>query len=201
MNKDYKKVLNIYNKLPKEQQLYVAPSGKFVDSPHLLDRYILERQKGFIEAYKTANPSEAFITLAVAPEFRGKGLGKKLINESLSRLKNIHVSAKEEAGKVVFLHKVKDGPVDKSYGINVAALAKLPKSLIARSKDILEQLETNDHAHKMDLTLFNFDIEPEEEVKVEKHEVIEELEAIDVNNLTPIEALNLLVKLKGKIND
>ena len=123
------------------------------------------------------------------------------LEESLSRLKNIHVSAKEEAGKVVFLHKVKDGPVDKSYGINVAALAKLPKSLIARSKDILEQLETNDHAHKMDLTLFNFDIEPEEEVKVEKHEVIEELEAIDVNNLTPIEALNLLVKLKGKIND
>lgn len=88
MSKNYKKVLDIYNKLPKEQQLYVAPSGKFVDSPHLLDRYILERQKGFIEAYKTANPSEAFITLAVAPEFRGQGLGKKLINESLSRLKD-----------------------------------------------------------------------------------------------------------------
>ena len=88
MNKDYKKVLNIYNKLPKEQQLYVAPSGKFVDSPHLLDRYILEKQKGFIEAYKTSNPSEAFVTLAVAPEFRGQGLGKQLINESLSRLKD-----------------------------------------------------------------------------------------------------------------
>lgn len=88
MSKDYKKVLDIYNKLPKEQQLYVAPSGKFVDSPRLLDRYILERQKGFIEAYKTSNPSEAFVTLAVSPEFRGQGLGKKLINESLLRLKD-----------------------------------------------------------------------------------------------------------------
>ena len=123
------------------------------------------------------------------------------LEESLSRLKNIHVSAKEEAGKVVFLHKVLDGPVDKSYGINVAALAKLPKSLIARSKDILNQLETNDHAHQMDLTLFNFDEIIEEEIKVEKNEIIEELEAIDVNNLTPIEALNLIVKLKGLIND
>lgn len=88
MSKDYKKVLNIYNKLPKEQQLYVAPSGKFVDSPRLLDRYILEKQKGFIEAYKTDNPDEAFVTLAVDPSFRGQGLGKKLINESLLRLKD-----------------------------------------------------------------------------------------------------------------
>lgn len=88
MSKNYKKVLDIYNKLPKEEQLYVAPSGKFVDSPHLLDRYILERQKGFIEAYKTSNPSEAFVTLAVDPKFRGQGLGKKLIDNSLRRLKN-----------------------------------------------------------------------------------------------------------------
>ena len=88
MSKGYKKVLDIYNKLPKEQQLYVAPSGKFVDSPRLLDRYVLEKQKGFIEAYSTQNPEEAFITLAVDPEFRGKGLGKRLVNESLNRLKN-----------------------------------------------------------------------------------------------------------------
>lgn len=86
MSKGYKQVLDIYNKLPKEQQLYVAPSGKFVDSPRLLDRYILEKQKGFIEAYKTSSPEEAFVTLAVQPEFRGQGLGKKLINESLLRL-------------------------------------------------------------------------------------------------------------------
>ena len=127
------------------------------------------------------------------------------LEESLSRLKNIHVSAKEENGKIIFLHKVKDGPVDKSYGINVAALAKLPKSLIARSKDILEKLETENHAHKMDLNLFDFDSVLEEETEVlynpVNSEVISELEAIDVNNLTPIEALNLLVSLKSKLEE
>ena len=127
------------------------------------------------------------------------------LEESLSRLKNIHVSAKDESGKIIFLHKVKDGPVDKSYGINVAALAKLPKSLIARSKDILEKLESENHAHNVDLTLFNFDDESyvEEEVVTSplNNEIIEELEAIDVNNLTPIEALNIIVKLKQKINE
>ena len=127
------------------------------------------------------------------------------LEESLSRLKNIHVSAKEDGGNIIFLHKVKDGPVDKSYGINVAALAKLPKSLIARSKDILEKLETENHAHKMDLNLFDFDSVLEEET-VEVYnpvesEVISELEAIDVDNLTPIAALNLLVSLKKKIEE
>jgi DNA mismatch repair protein MutS len=125
------------------------------------------------------------------------------LEESLSRLKNIHVSAKEENGKIIFLHKVKDGPVDKSYGINVAALAKLPKSVIARSKDILEKLETEDHAHQVDLTLFNFDDEVVEEVSVSpiNNEIIEELEAIDVNNLTPLQALNLIVELKKKLEE
>ena len=126
------------------------------------------------------------------------------LEESLSRLKNIHVSAKDESGKIIFLHKVKDGPVDKSYGINVAALAKLPKSLIARSKDILEKLESENHAHNVDLTLFNFDEDEEveeENVPTLNNEIIEELEMIDVNNLTPIEALNIIVKLKQKINE
>jgi DNA mismatch repair protein MutS len=123
------------------------------------------------------------------------------LEESLSRLKNIHVSAKDESGKIIFLHKVKDGPVDKSYGINVAALAKLPKSLIARSKDILEKLETENHAHNVDLTLFNFedDIVEEENTETLNNEIIEELEMIDINNLTPIEAFNLIIKLKQMI--
>lgn len=86
MSKDYNKVIDIYNKLPKSQQLMVAPNGTFVDSPKLLDRYILYKQKGFIEAYKTDNPEEAFVTLAVDPQHRGKGLGKQLINEELQRL-------------------------------------------------------------------------------------------------------------------
>lgn len=64
-----------------------------------------------------------------------------VLEDSLDQLKNIHVSAIEENGKVVFLHKIQDGAADKSYGIHVAQLAELPDSLIARAKEVLAQLE------------------------------------------------------------
>jgi len=64
-----------------------------------------------------------------------------VLEESLDQLKNVHVSAIEENGKVVFLHKIQDGAADKSYGIHVAQLAELPESLIARAKEVLAQLE------------------------------------------------------------
>ncbi len=63
------------------------------------------------------------------------------LDQKLKRLKNVHVEAKETENGVAFMHKVLDGPTDKSYGINVASLAGLPKSLLARSKIILEALE------------------------------------------------------------
>src|SRR5690606_17473822 len=64
-----------------------------------------------------------------------------VLDESLKRLKNIHVSAVEQQGKLVFLHKIKEGPADKSYGIHVAELAELPKELITRASEILNELE------------------------------------------------------------
>ena len=64
--------------------------------------------------------------------------------KSLTKLKNIHVSAIEHNGKVVFLHKIKEGPADKSYGIHVAQLADLPKELINRANEILTALEQSD---------------------------------------------------------
>ena len=64
-----------------------------------------------------------------------------VLEESLQQLKNVHVSAIEENGKVVFLHKIQEGAADKSYGIHVAQLAELPESLIARAKEVLAQLE------------------------------------------------------------
>ena len=68
------------------------------------------------------------------------------LDKVLKRLKNVHVEAVEERGTVAFLHKVIDGPTDKSYGINVASLAGLPKSLIERSKEVLKSLEENNNA-------------------------------------------------------
>lgn len=64
-----------------------------------------------------------------------------VLEDSLDQLKNVHVSAIEENGKVVFLHKIQDGAADKSYGIHVAQLAELPDSLITRAKEVLAQLE------------------------------------------------------------
>ena len=64
-----------------------------------------------------------------------------VLEEELEHLQNIHVSAIEQNGKVVFLHKIKEGPTDKSYGIHVAKLAELPTELINRANEILSTLE------------------------------------------------------------
>ena len=123
-----------------------------------------------------------------------------VLEGKLKRLKNVHVEAKEQAGGITFLHKVKDGATDKSYGINVASLANLPKSLIERSKQILESLEADSSKKKnMTLDLFNFDsYEENEEDKKDKTllEIKKRLDEIDENRLTPIEALNLIYELK-----
>ncbi|MCM3587234.1 DNA mismatch repair protein MutS [Mesobacillus maritimus] len=66
------------------------------------------------------------------------------LEEELEKLKNVHVSAVEQNGKVVFLHKIKEGAADKSYGIHVAQLADLPADLITRAAEILEKLEAKD---------------------------------------------------------
>lgn len=60
------------------------------------------------------------------------------LDKDLSHLRNVHVSAEEVHGDIVFLHKVLPGPVDKSYGINVAKLANIPLEVILRASDILK---------------------------------------------------------------
>jgi len=122
------------------------------------------------------------------------------LDTKLKRLKNVHVEAKETKDGVAFLHKVIDGPTDKSYGINVASLAGLPKSLIERSKQILNKLEEDNNTNNsITLDLFNFDdydSKPEvvEETTAEK--IKKALDEIDVNRISPIEALNILNMLK-----
>ncbi len=123
------------------------------------------------------------------------------LDKSLAKLRNVHVSAKDENGKIIFLHKVKEGPTDKSYGINVASLADLPKGLIERSKIILNDLEQQ-HEQLVDhssINLFNFDDYEEEEEKTENNEIVELLQDVDIDELTPLEALNLLNKIMNKI--
>ncbi|MDD3241397.1 MAG: DNA mismatch repair protein MutS [Bacilli bacterium] len=116
----------------------------------------------------------------------------------LSNLKNVHVSAIEEDGNLTFLHKVKNGAVDKSYGLNVASLAKLPKELIDRAKDILNIYENNKNK-KQEFTQTTLFL-TQEEVKEEKNEIEEKLKSIDPLNITPIEAINILYELKKHLN-
>jgi len=119
------------------------------------------------------------------------------LSSDLSNLRNVHVSAIEEDGKITFLHKVKSGAVDKSYGIHVASLAKLPRSLIERASEILAIYENKNVKKQpfVQTTLFaeNFD-------KEDKNKVEEKLKEIDPLKTTPLEALNILYELK-KIMD
>ena len=116
------------------------------------------------------------------------------LDKKLKYLKNVHVSAYEEDGKITFLHKIKDGSVDKSYGIHVARLAELPNKLIKRADEILKHYETNtnkkDKKEVVQESLV-FDLEPSE--------VEEEIKNLDLSNMTPIDALNTLYKLKEKL--
>ena len=120
---------------------------------------------------------------------------------SLTHLKNVHVSAIEEEGKITFLHKVKNGAVDKSYGIHVASLANLPDEVIKRSKEILNIYESKDKKKEVFIqtTLFNdFDnlnSDPKDDKLREKLDKINPLET------TPMEALNILYELKNEMKD
>ena len=117
------------------------------------------------------------------------------LTDKLKYMKNIHVEAVETKGGVSFLHKVSDGPTDKSYGINVAHLAGMPNSLIERSKQILDNLEKQ--GKELDNTLFDFD-SYEDKKEYEEPEAIKILKSIDVDNLSPREALDYLYLLKDK---
>jgi DNA mismatch repair protein MutS len=119
------------------------------------------------------------------------------LEDELPSLRNVHVKAKEEKGNIIFLHKVVEGPTDKSYGIHVAKLAKLPNNIINRSSEILEELEKN-HGKNIikpqTVDLFNYlESIAIEEKEVEKYEgIIEQINEINVMELSPLSALNVL---------
>ena len=108
-------------------------------------------------------------------------------------IKNVHVDAIEENGIITFLHKVKSGAVDKSYGIHVASLANMPEIVINRASEILKNYENNNKDENKNKNVnqqltFNFET---------KDNIREELNKIDVLKITPIEAINILYKLKN----
>jgi len=124
--------------------------------------------------------------------------------ELFTNVKNCNVAVREWMDEVVFLHKILPGGTDKSYGIHVAKLAGVPKPILERSKEILEELEatfqkeaTGEHLSKHKTK------QPDKDsLFVQKHKsVLEKLGSIDINNLTPLQAINLLEQIRKEIHN
>lgn len=113
--------------------------------------------------------------------------------ERYPQMRNVHVSVSEQDGKITFLYRVQPGPMDRSYGINVAQLAGLPDSLIARASEILAHLEES--GSKVDSV---------PQVRIEKvyepSGIEKQISSLDLVNTSPLEALQLLYKLKAELD-
>lgn len=120
-----------------------------------------------------------------------------LLAEKLKRVRNLRVGVKEGAAGIVFLHSIEPGAANKSYGIDVAKLAGLPPAVIERARHVLKQHEKQERqsmqaetvAEPIQLTIFT----------PLSQRIVDRIEAVDVNALTPLQALNLLEELQQEL--
>jgi DNA mismatch repair protein MutS len=126
--------------------------------------------------------------------------------DRLSGVKNYHVSVKESGSGIVFLRKVEPGAADRSYGIEVAKLAGLPNEVIERAREVLQEHESAEQRVTdqlaSDLTGEKLRPRPAAQLTIFtplSQPVLERLREVDLNRLTPLEALNLLAELKKQI--
>jgi DNA mismatch repair protein MutS len=119
------------------------------------------------------------------------------LEEDIETVKNVHLDATEHGDKIIFLHTVQQGPANQSYGIQVAQLAGVPRSVIHRAKQKLQELEQQAYQH-----IAKHSPIPEQRdlfAEVEKdHPVISHLKEINPDQLSPKEALELLYQLKDE---
>lgn len=116
--------------------------------------------------------------------------------EECEGVHNVHLDAVEHGDKVVFLHAVQNGPASQSYGLQVAALAGVPRTVIDEARRKLEQLERQARsAHQQSAPVTQFDLF----LAPEPHPVLVRLEALDPDGLSPREALSLLFELKQSL--
>ena len=116
------------------------------------------------------------------------------LSDELPACRNVHLDATEHKGELVFLHAVKPGPANQSYGLQVAALAGVPKQVIRRARNYLGMLESTQHSHdhpqgQLDLSASS---------APEADSLRELLDDVDPDTLTPREALELLYQLKSE---
>jgi len=114
-------------------------------------------------------------------------------------VKNVHVSVKESGSDIVFLRRVEPGSADKSYGIDVAKLAGLPPTVIERARQVLQRHEHTKHALSEQLTARPATPEQLPMFTPLDQKIVQMLRELDLDNLRPVEALNLLAELKKKL--
>ena len=123
----------------------------------------------------------------------------------LPRVKNFNVAVIEEAGKVIFLYKIVPGGVDKSYGIHVAQLAGLPKSVVHRAREVLEELEGDSSKAPAKRSFKGRrpkEVMPQQlPLLGQKSPLLAELEKLDIDSLTPLEAITKLYELQKKAKE
>ncbi|GEK24345.1 DNA mismatch repair protein MutS [Bacillus spizizenii] len=137
-----------------------------------------------------------------------------VLEDKLPQLKNVHVRAEEYNGTVVFLHQIKEGAADKSYGIHVAQLAELPEDLISRAQDILKELEHSGNKPEVPMqkpqvkeepAQLSFFAEAEKRVEAPKlskkeKQVLDAFKSLNILDMTPLEAMNEMYKLQKKLH-
>jgi DNA mismatch repair protein MutS len=119
----------------------------------------------------------------------------------LPRVKNFNVAVTEEAGRVIFLYKIVPGGVDRSYGIHVAQLAGLPKSVVHRASEVLEELEGDSRRGEKVKTRQQKKKAQQISFFGQKPPALDELEKLDINSITPLEALTKLYELQKKARE
>ncbi len=133
----------------------------------------------------------------------------------MNNVNNYCIAVKEKGDDIVFLRKIVKGGADKSYGIQVARLAGVPDMVIGRAKEIVEQLSDNDITEKVQSIAVNVSegkkkVPKYDEVDltqmslldtVKDEDVLLELKEIDISNLTPLDALNILYRLQNKLKN
>lgn len=133
------------------------------------------------------------------------------LEEKLTGVKNYNVSVKEYKDEIIFLYKVVEGSSDKSYGIHVAKLAGIPKEIVNRAYKLLKHLQDSsmianlsNYGKSLQLQLNLENISKSTRIENKDIEILtellEEIKKIDINNMTPIDAFNYILKWKRKIN-
>ena len=119
------------------------------------------------------------------------------LEKDFPRLKNVHVTAEDIQGEIVFMHKVVKGSIDKSYGINVAKLANIPLDVILRAKDLLQKLEEHRKYDHDKLSIKNYQTPLLYDSKTEKETIaLDRIKEANIDEMSPLEAMNLLDELK-----